>query len=91
MRMPPVAEELFRRRLNRITSEEHVLQVMMELAARARRRWEEVEKSRRAMGWDESTTGPAFKSGLAAGYVQAVQLLLDCSHEQTLELVREWL
>lgn len=73
-----MADELVQRRLERITTAEHVLEVLGELAARARRR--------------EASSSDPFQSGMKAGYIQAVQLLLGVPYDQAKQLVEEeWL
>ena len=67
----PVRDEIIHARLERIVSQEHLLEVLTELGARARRR-------------DRNNQ---FEAGMYTAYVQAIQLLLDCTYDQARTLV----
>lgn len=73
-----MSDEIIQRRIERITSNEHILATIQELAERARRRWKEKDSS---------------KSLIAVGYIQAIQLILDLTtYEQARQLVEdEWI
>jgi hypothetical protein len=68
-----VRDDIIKRRLERVVSPEHILDVLTELAARARRR-------------DHNSQ---FQSGMYTAYVQAIQLLLDCTYDEAHALVED--
>lgn len=77
-----VADSMVRQRMKRVTSQEHLLQVIEELGARARR----------SLVKAAGDGGNSFRAGRYAGYVQAIQLLLDTDYAQAKALVDEgWL
>lgn len=74
MTVASVDEELLQRRLAQVTSEQHTLEVICELARRARNRFAEDSTAKRLIG---------------VGHVQAIGLLLDIPYTTALKLVRD--
>jgi hypothetical protein len=73
-------ESLVLSRLARINSDQHLLETLVTLAERTRRRWTEAESL-------AGTGSVDFKHGLATGYVQAIGLLLDVPYTTARTLV----